>query len=257
MSAARRVAVVTGAGSGIGAAIVRELSRRGLAVLVTDLDPDAAARVAGECEGEALARAVDVTDRATVEAAAGAAVTELGGLDVWVSNAGISHMARFTEVTEAQLDLSLAVNLKGVFVCGQVAAKQMRERGGGGVIVNTASMAGKQGRVPYLADYVASKFGVVGLTQAMALELAPDGIRVNSVCPGYVQTPMQDRELSWEAALRGTDPDAVKQLWLDDTPMGRLEQPEDVARVVAFLVGEDAAFVTGEAVAVNGGAFMD
>jgi meso-butanediol dehydrogenase / (S,S)-butanediol dehydrogenase / diacetyl reductase len=125
------------------------------------------------------------------------------------------------------------------------------------VIVNTASMAGKQGRVPYLADYVASKFGVVGLTQAMALELAPDGIRVNSVCPGYVATPMQDRELAWEATLRGTDPDAVKQLWIDDTPMGRLEQPEDVARVVAFLVGEDAAFVTGEAVAVNGGAFMD
>ena len=165
-------------------------------------------------------------------------------------------MARFTEVTEAELDRSLAVNLKGVFVCGQVAARTMRERGGG-AIVNLASMAGKQGRVPYLADYVASKFGVVGLTQAMALELAPDGIRVNSVCPGYVQTPMQERELAWEAGLRGTDPDAVKQLWLDDTPMGRLERPEDVARVVAFLVGEDAAFVTGEAVAVNGGAFMD
>jgi meso-butanediol dehydrogenase / (S,S)-butanediol dehydrogenase / diacetyl reductase len=255
MNAARRVAVVTGAGSGIGAAIARELSHRGHAVLATDLDPAAAERVAGECE-EARPLAVDVTDRASIEAAAAAAVEEFGGLDVWVSNAGISHMARFTEVTEEELDLSLDVNLKGVFLCGQVAARTMRERGGG-VIVNTASMAGKQGRVPYLADYVASKFGVVGLTQAMALELAPDGIRVNSVCPGYVQTPMQDRELAWEATLRGSDPDAVKQLWLDDTPMGRLEQPEDVARVVAFLVGEDAAFMTGEAVAVNGGAFMD
>jgi NAD(P)-dependent dehydrogenase (short-subunit alcohol dehydrogenase family) len=255
VSAARQVAVVTGAGSGIGAAISRELSDRGFAVLVTDLDPVAAGRVAAECEG-AVARTVDVTDRASVEAAAAAAVAELGGLDAWVSNAGISHMARFTEVSEAELDLSLAVNLKGVFICGQVAAKTMRERGGG-AIVNLASMAGKQGRVPYLADYVASKFGVVGLTQAMALELAPDGIRVNSVCPGYVATPMQDRELAWEAELRGTSPDAVRQLWLDDTPMGRLEQPEDVARVVAFLVGEDAAFVTGEAVAVNGGAFMD
>lgn len=255
MTAARKVAVVTGAGSGIGAAISRELSRRGHAVLATDLDPTAAERVAGECE-DALALAVDVTDRASIEAAAALAVEQLGGLDVWVSNAGISHMARFTEVTEKELELSLDVNLKGVFLCGQVAARTMRERGGGS-IVNTASMAGKQGRVPYLADYVASKFGVVGLTQAMALELAPDGIRVNSVCPGYVQTPMQDRELAWEATLRGTDSDAVKQLWLDDTPMGRLEQPEDVARVVAFLVGEDAGFVTGEAVAVNGGAFMD
>jgi meso-butanediol dehydrogenase/(S,S)-butanediol dehydrogenase/diacetyl reductase len=255
MSSPRKVAVVTGAGSGIGAAISRELSRRGHAVLATDLDSGAAERVAAECDG-ARAATVDVTDRASLEAAAELAVAELGGLDVWVSNAGISHMARFVDVTEKELDLSLDVNLKGIFLSGQVAALTMRERGGG-VIVNTASMAGKQGRVPYLSDYVASKFGVVGLTQAMALELAPDGIRVNCVCPGYVQTPMQDRELAWEAELRGTDPVAVKQLWLDDTPMGRLEQPEDVARVVAFLVGEDAAFVTGEAVAVNGGAFMD
>ncbi|MFT3863193.1 MAG: SDR family NAD(P)-dependent oxidoreductase [Solirubrobacterales bacterium] len=255
MTTERKVAVVTGAGSGIGAAIARELSRRGHAVLTTDLDPDAAERVAGECAGGAWL-AVDVTDRASIEAAAAQAVADLGGLDVWVSNAGVSHMARFVEVTEAELDLSLGVNLKGVFLCGQVAARTMRERGGG-VIVNTASMAGKQGRVPYLSDYVASKFGVVGLTQAMALELAPDGIRVNSVCPGYVSTPMQDRELAWEARLRGSDPEAVRQLWLDDTPMGRLEQPEDVARVVAFLAGDDAAFVTGEAVAVNGGAFMD
>jgi meso-butanediol dehydrogenase/(S,S)-butanediol dehydrogenase/diacetyl reductase len=126
-----------------------------------------------------------------------------------------------------------------------------------GAIVNTASMAGKQGRVPFLADYVASKFGVVGLTQAMAFELAEHGIRVNSICPGYVATPMQDRELAWEAELRGTTPEEVRQLWIDDTPLGRLEQPEDVARVVAFLLGEDAAFMTGEALAINGGAFMD
>jgi NAD(P)-dependent dehydrogenase (short-subunit alcohol dehydrogenase family) len=126
-----------------------------------------------------------------------------------------------------------------------------------GAIVNTASMAGKQGKVPFLADYVASKFGVVGLTQAMAFELAEHGIRVNSICPGYVATPMQERELAWEAGLRGTEPEAVKQLWIDDTPLGRLEEPEDVARVVAFLLGEDSAFMTGEALAINGGAFMD
>jgi NAD(P)-dependent dehydrogenase (short-subunit alcohol dehydrogenase family) len=118
-------------------------------------------------------------------------------------------------------------------------------------------MAGKQGRVPYLADYVASKFGVVGLTQAMAFELAPYGIRVNSVCPGYVETPMQDRELAWEAGLRGVGAEQVRRLWIEDTPLGRLETPEDVARAVAFLAGEDADFITGEALAVNGGAFMD
>jgi NAD(P)-dependent dehydrogenase (short-subunit alcohol dehydrogenase family) len=184
------------------------------------------------------------------------AAAQDGGLGAWVSNAGISHMAPFLDVDEADLDRTLAVNLKGVFLCGQAAARRMRERGGG-VIVNVASMAGKQGRVPFLADYVASKFGVIGLTQAMAFELAADGIRVNSVCPGYVATPMQDRELAWEARLRGVAPEDVRDLWVSDTPLGRLEQPEDVARVVAFLAGDDAGFVTGEAIAVNGGAYMD
>jgi NAD(P)-dependent dehydrogenase (short-subunit alcohol dehydrogenase family) len=118
-------------------------------------------------------------------------------------------------------------------------------------------MAGKQGRVPYLAHYVASKFAVVGLTQAMAFELAEHRIRVNSVCPGFVATPMQTRELEWEAQLRGSTPEAVRDSWVADTPMGRLEEPEDVARAVAFLLSEDAAFITGEAIAVNGGAYMD
>jgi NAD(P)-dependent dehydrogenase (short-subunit alcohol dehydrogenase family) len=180
-----------------------------------------------------------------------------GALDVWVSNAGVSSMAPFVEVTGAQYDHNLNVNLRGPFVCGQAAARAMIALGRGGRIVNTASMAGKQGRVPYLAHYVASKFGVVGLTQAMAFELAPHGILVNCVCPGFVATPMQDRELEWEAAIRGITPEEVKRLWVADTPLGRIEEPEDVARVVAFLAGPDAGFMTGEAVAVNGGAFMD
>ena len=250
-----RVALVTGAGSGIGAAIVAELRSRGLTVVATDVDEAAAARIGAEADAVALR--LDVTDRASIEAAAGAAVERFGRLDVWVSNAGISHMARFLDMSEADLDRTLAVNLKGVFLCGQVAARTMSALGAAGVIVNVASMAGKQGRVPFLADYVASKFGVVGLTQAMAFELAAHGIRVNSVCPGYVRTPMQERELGWEAELRGVEPADVEQLWIDDTPLGRLERPEDVARVVAFLAGEDASFLTGEAVAANGGAYMD
>jgi NAD(P)-dependent dehydrogenase (short-subunit alcohol dehydrogenase family) len=111
--------------------------------------------------------------------------------------------------------------------------------------------------VPFLADYVASKFAVLGLTQALAYELAPHGIRVNSVCPGFVATAMQTRELAWEAQLRGVDADVVKQMWVDATPMARLESPEDVAKVVAFLVSDDAGFLTGESISVNGGAFMD
>lgn len=251
------VAVVTGAGSGIGAAIALELSRRGFTVVVTDVDVASAQATCERLEREGWTHGLDVTDAAAVAQLADAVADRHGRLDAWVSNAGISHMARFTEVTEADLDRTLAVNLKGVFVCGQAAARTMRRLGRGGVIVNTASMAGKQGRVPFLSDYVASKFGVVGLTQAMAYELAADGIRVNCVCPGFVATAMQSRELEWEAELRGLRVEEVEEMWVADTPLGRLEQPEDVARAVAFLVSADAGFITGEALAVNGGAFMD
>jgi meso-butanediol dehydrogenase / (S,S)-butanediol dehydrogenase / diacetyl reductase len=248
--------LVTGAGSGIGAAVARELSSRGLRVAVTDLDPDAARAVAGRCNG-AAAFGLDVTDRASIEQATDAAVAELGPLEAWVSNAGVSSMAPFVELDEASIDLNFAVNSKGPLLCGQVAARHLISGGKGGAIVNVASMAGKRGGVPYLAHYVASKFAVVGLTQAMAHELAPRGIRVNCVCPGYVATGMQERELRWEAALRGTGEDEVRELYVADTPLGRLETPEDVARAVAFLVSADAAFITGEALAVNGGAHMD
>ena len=250
------VAVVTGAGSGIGAAISRELGGRGFTVVVTDMLPDAAESVAAGIP-EASARPLDVTRPRDSRDVAESVTHDYGGIDLWVSNAGVSKMLPFLEVTEADYDRTLDVNLKGVFFASQAAARAMVAAGRPGVIVNVASMAGKQGRVPFLADYVASKFGVVGLTQAMAFELAPRGIRVNSVCPGYVATPMQQRELEWEAKLRGTTADVVRQMWIDDTPLGRLEQPEDVARVVAFLAGPDAAFLTGEAMAVNGGAFMD
>lgn len=252
--------VVTGAGSGIGRAISSTLAVRGWQVVVTDIDGSAAEAVAKSLDASAGQRhefaRFDVTD---VSAAAHVAddVADRLGLNGWVSNAGISFMQRFLDITPDRYDKTLAINLKGVFVCGQAAARAMVRTGVAGAIVNTASMAGKQGKVPFLADYVASKFGVVGLTQAMAFELATYGIRVNSVCPGYVATPMQDRELNWEAQLRGSQADDVRQLWIDDTPLGRLQQPEDVARAVAFLLGDDAGFITGEALAVNGGAFMD
>ncbi len=250
------VAVVTGAGSGIGAAIARELAGRGHVVVPTDLVEAAAARTARDCGAPAAYR-LDVTDPEAIAEVLARVVDAHGAPEVFVSNAGVSRMRRFVETTPEELELTLAVNLKGVFFAGQAAARAMIAAGRPGVIVNVASMAGKQGRVPFLADYVASKFGVVGLTQAMAFELAEHGIRVNSVCPGYVATPMQARELEWEAGLRSTTVEAVRALYVADTPLRRLETPEDVARVVAFLAGADAAFVTGEAIAVNGGAFMD
>ena len=253
----KKIAVVTGAGSGIGRAIAAELAARDHTVVVTDLDLAAAEATAKELGDDATALALDVTDAAQAKSVAEDVARRHGAIDVWVSNAGISKMQRFLDVTPDDLRRTLAVNLEGIFLCGQAAATVMISGGAGGTIVNLASMAGKQGRVPYLADYVASKFGVVGLTQAMAFELAPHRITVNSVCPGYVNTPMQERELGWEAALRNSTEDKVRQLYIDDTPLGRLETPQDVARSVAFLAGPDARFITGEALAVNGGAFMD
>lgn len=251
-----QLAVVTGAGSGIGAAISTELASRGYSVVPTDLELPWAERTADACAAPA-AYALDVTDAVAVTEVVGRIVAAHGTPRVWVSNAGISRMRRFLEITPEEFGRTIGVNLTGLFFTSQAAARAMVAAGTGGCIVNVASMAGKQGRVPFLADYVASKFGVVGLTQAMAFELAEHDIRVNSVCPGYVATPMQDRELAWEAELRGTDIPAVRELYLADTPMRRLEQAEDVARIVAFLASDDAGFVTGESIAVNGGAFMD
>jgi meso-butanediol dehydrogenase / (S,S)-butanediol dehydrogenase / diacetyl reductase len=248
-------ALVTGAGTGIGAAIARTLAERGHRVAVTDLDPVAAGKTAKELD--TFSTRLDVTDRESIRQAADEAEMALGSLEVWVSNAGVSTMAPFTETTEEDWDRNLDVNGKGVFLCGQEAARRLIAHGEGGAIVNTASMAGKRGAVPYLSAYVASKFAVVGLTQAMAYELAPQGIRVNSVCPGYVSTGMQERELGWEAELRGMAPEEVRDLYVRDTPMGRLETPDDVAQVVGFLASTDAGFITGEAIAVNGGVYMD
>jgi len=251
--------LVTGAGGGIGAAIAIELAGRGARVTATDLDGRAANDVADRITsggGTASSSALDVTHREQIAEVAAESERELGPLNAWVSNAGVSTMAPFTEVSEHDLDLMLNVNTKGVFLCGQVAARHLKANGGGR-IVNIASMAGKAGAAPFLAHYVASKFAVVGLTQAMAAELAADGITVNSVCPGYVSTPMQERELAWEGRLRGVPAEEVRRMWIEDTALGRIETPEDVARPVAFLLSDDAAFITGESLAVNGGAYMD
>lgn len=254
------VVVITGSGSGIGRSIAVMLADRGWSVVATDLNEAAATETVGLLSSAAgqrhLSRQLDVTDAAAVTAVADE-IADTVGLDAWVSNAGISFMQPFVDISLEKLDLTLAVNLKGVFLCGQAAARAMIRTGREGRIVNTASMAGKQGRVPFLADYVASKFGVVGLTQAMAFELAEHKITVNAVCPGFVATAMQERELAWEAELSNSTPDSVRDSWVAATPLGRLQQPEDVARGVAFLLSDDASFITGESLSINGGAYMD
>jgi meso-butanediol dehydrogenase / (S,S)-butanediol dehydrogenase / diacetyl reductase len=249
-------ALVTGAGTGIGEATARALAAAGHRVAVTDIDLAAATRVADDLPG-ARAFAIDVRDGASITAACADAVEALGPLAVWVSSAGVSSMARFVDLTEAEIDWNLDVNARGAILCGQTAARQFIAQRTGGIVVNVASMAGKRGGVAYLAHYIASKFAVVGLTQAMAAELAEHDIRVNAVCPGYVDTGMQDREIVWEAQLRGLTTDEVAELHLSDTPLRRTQTPTEVAALIAFLSSDAAASITGESVAINGGSYMD
>jgi len=257
---------ITGAGSGIGKATALALAAEGAALGVSDLNGEWAAQVAQEIRasgGQSAAWTLDVTDARAVETVVGEMAARFGRLDVWVNNAGVSTMNRFVELTERDWDYNMDVNAKGTFFCSQSVARQMFKQppdpasGLRGKIVNLASMAGKRGNAPFLAHYVASKFAVVGLTQATAGELAPYGITVNAVCPGYVVTSMQAREVAWEAGLRGVSEARVRELYVADTPLGRLETPEDVARVIVFLASSEADFITGVSLSVNGGSYMD
>jgi meso-butanediol dehydrogenase / (S,S)-butanediol dehydrogenase / diacetyl reductase len=247
---------VTGGAVGIGASIVRELAREGARVAVTDVDVEAAQLLAERVGGGARAWHLDVTDGQETAAVFKEVVEAFGGVDVVIANAGVSSMRAVVDLSEEEWDHNLAVNAKGVFLTNQAAARYFVGRGEGGRIVNTASMAGKIG-APLLAHYSASKFAVVGFTQALARELGPHGVTVNCVCPGFVVTGMQDREVVWEAHLRGITPEDVREGYLREVPLGRLETPEDVARAVLFLASDDAAYITGEALNVTGGARMD
>ena len=254
------VVAITGGGAGIGRACALAYAREGALVGVTDVDGVAAEAVARDIRsagGTADSWPLDVTNRGSVHKVIAAIVSRFTQINVWHNNAGVSTMNRFVDLTERDWDFNMDVNAKGVFTCSQAIARYFIERGGGGRIINTASMAGKRGNAPFLAHYVASKFAVLGLTQAMAGELAPFGITVNSICPGYVSTSMQSREATWEAELRGISMDAVRELYVADTPLRRLEEAEDVAGVAVFLAAPESSFVTGESINVNGGSLMD
>lgn len=250
---AGRRAVVTGGGTGIGRAIVLALAAQGVRVAVADLDREAAAKVAAEAGGGAVPVAMDVRKRESVEAGWREALAQLGGCDLLVANAGVSTMRRAVDLTDEEWDFNFDVNTRGVFLTNQVAARHFLQQGAG-CIVNTASLAAKVG-APLLAHYSASKFAVLGWTQALARELAPVGIRVNAVCPGFVRTSMQSREVLWEAELRGITPERVVNDYVTQTPLGRLEEPEDVADVVVFLCSASARFMTGQGINVTGGVY--
>jgi NAD(P)-dependent dehydrogenase (short-subunit alcohol dehydrogenase family) len=250
---AGQVALVTGAGAGIGRAIAHALAQAGARVAVTDIDLEAARGVARELPA-AIALHLDVTSPESADEAIAAAEAALGPLDILVNNAGVSTMNRIEDLTPDEWDFNFDVNARGVFVVTRAALPGMIARRGG-CIVNTASMAGKKA-VPLLAHYAASKWACIGFTLSAAVELGPHGIRVNCVCPGYVETSMQERELVWEGDLRGLSPTDVAEGYVRLTPLARMETAEDVAAVVRWLCSADAAFVTGAAIDVSGGAHL-
>ncbi len=248
-----RTAIVTGGATGIGRAIGQALTDQGVRIVVADLAVEAAKTAAAELGGGAVAVAIDVRKRASVEQAFAEIEAAVGGYDILIANAGVSTMQHAVALTDEEWDFNFDVNARGVFLTNQLAARAFLAQGHG-CIVNTASLAAKVG-APLLAHYSASKFAVLGWTQGLARELAPQGIRVNAVCPGFVKTGMQDREVEWEAALRGVTPERVIADYVAMTPLGRLETPEDVASVVAFLCSDGARFMTGQGVNVTGGVY--
>jgi len=231
--------VVTGGASGIGQATAARFVEEGCAVCVFDHSADARTRVRRELPRLAAVIDADVSRLEQVQAAFAEATECMGAVDIVINNAGISIRHDFLDITPEEWGRVLDVNLKGVFYVAQTAARHMVEKGSG-VILNTASTAGSTG-YPHYADYSASKGGVIALTYAMALELAP-AVRVNAVSPGYVLTPMQRAEYS-DAML-----DAVNR----KIPLGRHCKPEEIAALFAFLASEDAAFATGQVYVMDG-----
>jgi 3-oxoacyl-[acyl-carrier protein] reductase len=243
---AEKIAVVTGAGRGIGRAIALQLAAEGAHVVCWDVDAQMATQTAEmvqELGRQALSSRVDVTDLEAVSAAAQEVMAKFGRVDILVNNAGIARDNLLVRMTSEEWDGVLDINLKGSFYCTKVLAREMmRQRSGR--IVNIASVVGVMGNAGQ-ANYCASKAGLIGFTKAVAKELASRGITANAVAPGFIETEMTQR-LS----------DQNKKVFLQAIPLGRFGLPQDVARVVCFLAAEDAGYITGQVVHVDGGMLM-
>jgi NAD(P)-dependent dehydrogenase (short-subunit alcohol dehydrogenase family) len=242
-----KVAIVTGAAFGNGRGIARRFAAEGARVALVDLDPERNAeteRLIREAGGEAFPLRADVSRREEVEALVRETVGRYGGVDILVANAGVSMPRPFLEMTDEVWDRVIAVNLTGVWLCGQVAARQMVAAGKGGKIVNIASVFSEITGVGVTA-YSASKGGVRMLTKAMAVELAPHKVNVNCIGPGIIQTGMSQRI--------SEDPEIRRNYEENVIPWGRIGQPEDIANAALFLASDEADYITGHALFVDGG----
>lgn len=240
-----RRSVVTGGAQGLGLAIARLFIERGAQVLIADIDEAGAKAAATELGDDARAVRCDVTQAHEVEAAVQAAVDAFGGLDIMVNNAGIEIVKPLFDQTEEEFDRLMEINVKGVWLGMKHALPALTKPGG--VIVNMASLAGLGG-APLFGSYCASKAGVVQLTRVAAIELRPAGIRVNCVCPAFIQTEMVERLKPTVEAVVGMPFDQIAAL-----KQGRLGTPEEVAEMVAFLASDESSFCTGGAYVLDGG----
>jgi D-sorbitol dehydrogenase (acceptor) len=250
-----KVAIVTGGGSGIGKGISLRFAREGAKVVVADLNDAAASSVAEEITvsgGESTSVSVDVRKQDQVQAMVDKAVETFGGVDILVNNAGVGKIIPFFETTEADWNLMFDVNCKGVLWCSQAVAKQMIEQGRGGKIINLASQAGRRGEALVLA-YCASKACVISMNQSMALALAPHKINVNAIAPGIVDTPFWDEVDKQFAELLNMEIGEPKRTFTQSIPLGRIEQPDDVAGAAVFLASSDADYITQQCLNVDGG----
>ena len=245
-----RVGLVTGAGGGIGRAIARRLSRESMAIAVLDRDAAAARAVAAEIGG--LAVTAHVTSEDEVGRAVEAVLARLGQIDVLVNNAGVAWMGPALEMPLEALQAMLRINVEGVFIVSRAVLPHMIGRRAGSV-VNLASWAGKTGNA-FFAGYSASKFAVIGLTQALAREMAPHGIRVNAICPGIVVDTAMRTAIEAQQRQYGLPETAERE---KSIPIGHVSVPEDVARVAAFLASDEASYMTGESINLSGGLLMD
>jgi meso-butanediol dehydrogenase/(S,S)-butanediol dehydrogenase/diacetyl reductase len=253
-----KTVIVTGASGGIGAAMAKRFADEGATIVVSAID----ARVEQVAEdlrkggAKAISQVMDVTDAKAVAGLYDLAEREFGRVDISVQNAGVITIAKIENMTEAEWDKVLAVNTKGVFLCCQEAIARIRKHGEGGRLINTASGQARQGFI-YTPHYAASKFGVVGITQSLAKEVAKENITVNAICPGIIDTDMWAyNDTAWGKLLGDYKPGELMAEWVKGIPMGRAGSGADVSGLVAFLASEDAAYITGQTINVDGGLIM-
>lgn len=249
-----QVAIVTGSAQGIGEGIATALGRFGAQVVIADLNETKAKETAATLVSQGI-RAIgvghDVTSASSSDALASHVRAELGSIDVLVNNAGLSGRTPIVEMSDRAWDSMIAVNLTGVQRTTRAVARVMKEQGSGSII-SVSSVAGRQGKAN-MTHYSATKFAVIGFTQALALELGSTGIRVNAVCPGMVRTAMWEDELTEIAEAQGISTEEAWQGVLDQIPLGRPQTPEDIGTAAAFLASRLAQNITGQALNVCGG----